>query len=403
MSPSGRRYSSVFRDESRLDINYVPPRLPHRDRQLSLLNEFFRFAVERPGGMAQRVLITGRVGTGKTVLSQRFGLDIEGEARDRGVNLHYVHVNCRECRGSPFMILQQAILKFLPHFPRRGYSAEELLQTLMQVLDDKDAYLIMAMDELEALIRGSGSDPLYSLTRVQEARIGAPQRLSLICILREPECLERLDPSTRSTLQRNIIRLEEYSRDQLRSILDDRVDLAFRGGSVSGETLAFVAESAAREGGDARYAIELLWRAGKYADASGSPTVLPEHVRRAAVSIYPTLRRDTVSSLGLHEKLLLLGLARAFRWGGAAHATMGEAEEAYAVACEEYGEERRAHTQVWNYLRKLSALGVIQTEPSGAGQRGKTTLISLPEVPASDLEEELSGMLHARRRGPRAG
>ena len=73
------------------------------------------------------------------------------------------------------------------------------------------------------------------------------------------------------------------------------------------------------------------------------------------------------------------------------------------MACEEYGEERRGHTQVWKYVRELSALGVIQTEPSGAGQRGKTTLISLPEVPASDLEEELSGMLHARRRGPRAG
>jgi len=42
--------------------------------------------------------------------------------------------------------------------------------------------------------------------------------------------------------------------------------------------------------------------------------------------------------------------------------------------------------------------GIIETKASGAGQRGKTTLISLPRVPASDLEEELSKALTQRSR-----
>lgn len=201
-------YFSVFKDESKLDINYVPSRLPHRELQLNLLNQFFRFAIESPGKMTQRVLISGKIGTGKTVLSQHFGLNITKEARERGINLHYVHVNCRECKGSLFMILQRTILTFYPHFPRRGYSAEELLQMLVQVLDELNAYLILVIDELEALIRSEGSDPLYNLTRIQEDRIKAPQRLSLICVLREPEYLEMLDPSTRSTLQRNIFTIK---------------------------------------------------------------------------------------------------------------------------------------------------------------------------------------------------
>ncbi len=116
-------YSSVFKDESKLDINYIPPSLPHRERQLKLLSHFFRFALERPGKMAQRVLITGKIGTGKTVLSQSFGLNIVKEAQEKGINLQYVHVNCRECRGSLFQILQRAVLKFYPRFPRRGFSA----------------------------------------------------------------------------------------------------------------------------------------------------------------------------------------------------------------------------------------------------------------------------------------
>ena len=390
-------YFSVFKDESKLDINYVPSRLPHRELQLNLLNQFFRFAIESPGKMTQRVLISGKIGTGKTVLSQHFGLNITKEARERGINLHYVHVNCRECKGSLFMILQRTILTFYPHFPRRGYSAEELLQMLVQVLDELNAYLILVIDELEALIRSEGSDPLYNLTRIQEDRIKAPQRLSLICVLREPEYLEVLDPSTRSTLQRNIIHLEQYSKPQLQAILNDRVSLAFRPGAVSAQILDLIAELASSEEGDARYAIELLWRAGKYADASASPEVLPENVREAAVSVYPVVGKDMISSLDLHEKLFLLGIARRFKQTEAAYIPMGEAEDAYVVVCEEHGEKRRGHTQLWKYLKDLSALGIIETEPSRVGQRGKTTRISLLKVPASDLEQEVSKVLYLKR------
>ena len=390
------RYLSVFKDESKLDINYVPPRLPHRGPQLDLLNKFFRFIIESPGKMTQRVLIVGKVGTGKTVLSQRFGLSIAREAQERGTNLHYVHVNCRECKGSLFMILHRTITKFYPNFPRRGYSEVELLQMLMQVLDERNVYLILVMDELESLIQSEGSDPIYSLTRIQEDRVKAPQRLSLICILREPECLDKLDASTRSTLQRNIIHMEEYSASQLQDILNDRVALAFRHGAVSTQTIGIISELAAEEG-DARYAIELLWRAGKYADVSESPEVLPEYVRKAAVSVYPVVRKDSISSLSLHEKLFLLGVARRFKQTEAAHLSMGEAEDAYTVVCEEWSQKKRGHTQLWKYVKELSALGIIKIEPSSVGQRGKTTLISLPRVPASDLEQELNKALSKNR------
>lgn len=392
------QHFSVFKDESKLDINYVPSRLPHRDAQLSLLNQFFRSVLETPGKMAQRVLITGKIGTGKTVLSQHFGMQINREAQQKGTNLHYVHVNCRECKGSLFMILHQVISKFHPNFPRRGYSSTEILQMLIQILDAKNAFVILVLDELDALIRNEGSDPLYNLSRIQEGRLNAPQRLSLICILRETEYLDSLDPSTKSTLQRNIIRLEEYSKNQLRDILNDRVEMAFRQNTISSSVLNFVAELASSEGGDARYAIELLWRAGKYADVLQLPIVSPENVRTAVASVYPVVRKNEVLSLGFHEKLFLLGVARHFRQTGSAYVSMGDAEEAYAVVCEEYGKKGLRHSQLWKYVKGLAASGIIETKPSGIGQRGKTTIISLPKVPAEDLERELVKFLSAMRR-----
>ena len=132
----------------------------------------------------------------------------------------------------------------------------------------KDAYLILTLDELESLVQNEGSDPLYNLSRIQEDRINAPKRLSLICILRQDEQLDTLDPSTRSTLQRNIIRLPDYSESQLEDILTDRVNLAFIDGAVPSQSLTLIAELGNSEQGNARYSIELLWRAGKYADAS---------------------------------------------------------------------------------------------------------------------------------------
>ncbi len=393
-----RHHFSIFKDESKLDINYVPSRLPHRDAQLNLLNQFFRSVVETPGKMAQRVLITGKIGTGKTVLSQHFGLQIIRETREKGANLHFVHFNCRECKGSFFMILHQVISKFHPNFPRRGYSATEILQMLIQVLDAQNAFVILVLDELDALISNEGSDPLYNLSRIQEGRLNAPQRLSLICILRETEYLDLLDPSTKSTLQRNIISLGEYSKSQLRDILSERAEMAFRQGTVSQSVMDFVAELAASEGGDARYAIELLWRAGKYADVSQLPMVSPENVRAAAASVYPVVRKDEVLSLGLHEKLFLLGVARYFKQTGLAYVSMGDAEEAYTIVCEEYGKKGLQHTQLWKYVKGLAASGIIETKLSGIGQRGKTTIIGLPKVPAEDLERELVKFLSATRR-----
>jgi len=387
-------YSSVFKDESKLDINYVPSRLPHRDKQLNLLNQFFRFTVENPGKMTQRVLVTGKIGTGKTVLTQHFGQNIMKEAQKRGINLYYVHVNCRECKGL-FMVLQYVMLKFSPNFPKRGYSAQELLQALMQILDEKKAYVILTLDELDALIQAEGSDALYSLTRVQEDHAKTVQRISLIGILRETTLLNKLDSSTRSTLQNNIIQMDDYSKAQLLDILNDRVATAFYDNAIYPETLDLVAESAALHGGDARYAIELLWRAGKYADTENSRLVQPEHVRKASESVYPIVRKDSISQLNLHQKLFLLGVARRFKQSDAAYLSMGEAENAYAIVCEEYGAEKRGHTQLWKYVQELSVLDVIKTEHSSAGQRGKTTLISLPHVSATELEQELVRTLGA--------
>jgi len=387
------QHQSVFRDEAKLDINYIPSRLPHREDELRLLTEFFDFALRTPERMAQRVIITGDVGAGKTALSQRFGVDVTREAREHGIKLRYVHVNCREYRGSLFLILQHVVSTFHPNFPRRGYSAEELLRILVQILDEENTYVVLALDEFDSLIEKEGSEAVYKLTRLQELRQNKPQRLSLICILRNLKAIEQLDASTRSTLQSNIITLQNYTKQQLVDILNGRVSLAFKPIATSEDTIGLIAEVALSENGNARFGIELLWRAGKYADAESSETVTPECVRKAVSSIIPAMRKNELATLGFHEKLFLLAMARLFKQSQKAWVSLAEAEQTYTIVCEELNAKPNSHTQLWKYLHNLSALGVVKTEVSTTGSRGRSTLIYLPRIPALELEREMGILL----------
>jgi len=386
-------HKSVFKDEAKLDINFIPSRLPHRETEHRLLMEFFDFLLRFPERMSQRVIITGDVGTGKTALSQRFGADITLEANKASVKMRYVHVNCREYRGKLLLILQHAIAVFHPTFPKRGYSAEEVLSMLLQSLDEENTHMILTLDEFDTLIERDGAEAVYKLTRLQEMRPGKPQRMSLICILRDLKAIEKLDASARSTLQRNVISLEKYSGGQLVDILNDRVQLAFKPSTVPEDVVNLVAEFASSENGNARFAIELLWRAGKYADADGLSEVLPECLRKAVSSVIPTLRKSELASLGLHEKLFLLGVARIFKESQKAYVSLVEVEKAYSVVCEEFDEEPHSHTQIWKRAQFLSALGILKTEVVSTGTRGRSTRVSLPSIPAGELEKELSAAL----------
>ncbi len=379
---------SVFRDSSKLLPDYVPPILVHRDEEFRYLTRIFKPVIEDRA--SQRVLVTGNVGVGKTVLARRFGEELKLAAKGRGLNLSYLHINCRKDR-TPYAVLMKLVQHYNPRWPARGLGPEKLLDMVVDYLNKHDAYLTLTLDELDFFAQLNGPDLLYSLTRTAEES-GMLNRISIVAIARDKNFLRSLDTATQSTFMHNVLALDRYTAPQLVDILNNRIREAFKVGAVNEDTVALIADIAARWG-DARLALEILWRAGMTADGENVDEVMAEHVRRAKAEVYPEVKREVIRDLQLHEKLFMLAVARKLKISKLAYALTGEAEKSYRVVCEEYDEEPRKHTQLWEYLNRMEGLGLVDLQPSGERHRGKSQRISVPDIPVVTLERELERLL----------
>ena len=383
---------SVFKDEAKLSVEYVPTILIHRESVTKQLTQIFRSLILYPDKMSHRVLITGGVGSGKTAVTKLFGNNFAQLGQKRGVNIHYVHINCRRDK-TDFMVLKRVVRHFSQSIPERGFSPEELLQILMDILKERQIHLILTLDEIDYLITKTGGGLIYDLTRLTDEELNATQRLSLIGITRDAAFRQGLDRSTLSTLQNNMIQLPPYTMEEIKDIITSRSKEALYQGCITEGAIDLIADISAVEHGDARYAIELLWRAGKTADEENVFKIIPDHIRSAKADTHPVVRREILNDLSRPQLLLLLGLGRSLHRNDLAYITTGEIEEAYHVVCEEYRATPRSHTQIWGYIQDLQHLGVLQTKISGANMRGKTTLISIPDVSSQVLEEAVINIL----------
>lgn len=389
------RKSKIFRDERKLMFDYIPRILPHRRNELMKLGEYFKEFVINPGSVSVKVILVGGIGTGKTVVAKSFGKKIEEFSKTKSrKEIKYAHVNCHAHR-TLFSIMQKISAELRLSVPRRGFSREELIYLLWNYLESSDRYLITTIDEADFLARTSGFEAIYELTRLSEIVNKEKLRISLIFIFRDLTSLLSLEKSAQSTLSHNIIRFDPYTSKQIVDILWARVrdEGAIYEEAVSDDVIELIGELVGFDKGgtgDARLAIEILHRAGKYAEFGDREMILPEDVRNAYSDVIPSFPREEISALKINEKMLLLALVKLLqRKKYITKVPLGMLELEYNELCEEYGVRPRRHTTLWEYIQHLKNMDIISAEKSRKGYRGKTTLVGIPSVPLSTLEKIL--------------
>ena len=392
----------IFVNESALSFDFIPEVLLHRNTQILELTRIFKgiFAknpIDEP--FRQTAILVGSLGSGKTSTARRFGADLEklAERKISGVRVVFRHYNCRVNRT--INVLFGEILKgFLPYFPSRGFSANELVNELLSVLEKKNYYLFLALDEIDYLF---GDDQLntllYTLSRSQEVEIESMSaRLSLLLITKSRDFVFLLDPSTKSSIAKNIISFPPYTAAQLFDILKKRTELGLVHDSAPESIIHIISEIAASHGGDARMAIELLWRCAKVAESEASKIIKPDHVRLATTSVAP-IEKGVLLSLSIYCQLTLLSIARLFaNYPDRFSLELSQIKAAYANECVRFGKQIVEHNlNIWPYLQHLRDRGLVSVQQERGPDEVVISTIST-EMPIEDLTIELERILERR-------
>ena len=372
----------VLLDRAPFSFDWTPPALVGRDSELRELASMF-IGMESHG-VGGRAVITGPVGSGKTVITRRFGEDLQ-RLLDGRRKIVLAHVNCRN-HPTTSQVLQQIALSLDSGHPERGFSSGEIVQSIRRNLNAHDSHLLLVLDEVDVLIRREKSDLIYKLLRIDE---GQDQQgsLSLILVSQDTSMLKLFEAAIISRLgESNTLDLQPYDELGLVGIARQRYEEACRPGSVGDDTLAKIGRFAS-DSGDARLAIELLEAAVRRAEKAGRGDVLVEDVRPStlrAASVEPS----QVDNLSSHQKLVLLGICR--RLKRVDEISSGDAQKLYNLVCEEFGARPRSYTTFWKHLKVLETQGLIETRTANASVgRGRTQHITMTNTAPAVLESRI--------------
>ena len=380
---------SVFNKRDVLSQDYLPSTLPAREKQFRELAIYFRDVVS--GGSVSVVLV-GKAGTGKTVTAKKFGKEFIEVVKEKNLRVAFVHINCYKHK-TLYLSLIEVARQINLSLPNRGLSAQELFGLIHEHLEKKKIHLIIAFDGFDYLANISPVEDIYLLTRVYDELGTQLKSVSYIFIIRDLSSLMGLEDNIKENIVKNVIEFPPYTSSELYQILKERVfeEKAFREGTIGEDVLRFISNlygSDTGGSGNARLAIEALDLAGKIADSEDSQIVTIEHAKKAVNQINPELiaTSDIIKELNLHELFLLKAVIDLKKKKNIDFLPMGLVEEEYKRVAENLGVEPRKHTQVYEYVRRLKVMGLIVTNKSRKGYRGRTTLVSL-SVPL--LVEEL--------------
>ncbi|MDG1550626.1 MAG: AAA family ATPase [Candidatus Poseidoniaceae archaeon] len=385
----------IISNPEALDFDFVPNEIVGRETiQSELANKFA--SIDRHDSSC-RAVITGPVGSGKTVLAKTFCRDLQRHLANKR-EIIIAHINCRNASTST-RVVQRILHEIDPGHPDRGLSMGELLLSLRKLTRKNSSHLIVVLDEVDHMLRKSGDDLLYQLLRIDEDQEGKGT-LSLILISQE-QVLDVLETAVISRMGKtNLIQIPPYRFEELSKIAKQRAAMALNEGTYSEEILNLIADKAVHSG-DARLVIELIKAAGEASefrqDAHSERRITIKDVysqdENLAIDVISEIQ--SVDDLRPHEMLVLLSICRRLRKEETM--TTGDVEQLYAVVCEEYGQKMKSHTTIWKYLKELEKRQIIVSRiASIADGRGRTTHLSMPHFLPADLVNRVEMLLKKR-------
>jgi cell division control protein 6 len=361
----------IFKDREVLRHDYLPERLPHREDQIRELGK--SVAPVLKGARSSNIFIYGKTGTGKTAVTKYVLSHLEAKAKEFGAPVRFCYVNCRMA-ASEYRVFAALCQSIGTSVPFTGLSVGEVFDRFRTSLDTSRIVFIVVLDEIDALIKSRGDGLLYELTRINETLTRS--KVSLIGISNDLRMKEFLDPRVLSSLSEEEMVFRPYDAGELKNILSERAQIAFRESALSDGALGLCAALAAAEHGDARRALDLLRVAGEVAEREGVAAVVDNHVREAEKHIEHNRVIDALKNLTLHSKLVILSI-HDLRLAEIQSAITGDIYEVYLELCGEMGVTALTQRRLCTLVNELDAMGLLNAKVVSMGRYGRTKKIRL--------------------------
>lgn len=346
---------------------HMPDTILHRDaEQLQVAQSLLPIL---KGSRPSNLLIYGKPGTGKTLVVRRVISKIQERAKNSEFPIILAYSNAKEqtTLGGLLVALGREIDMTKKQLPVTGLAISEIFKRILNEADNRRLNMVFVIDEIDhlaQLVERTHKDVLYQLTRANERLAHATT--TLVGISNDLSFKENLDARVISSLADEEIVFPNYTTEQIKKILEERISEAFAPGTVTAAALNLCAALAGTEHGDARRAIDLIRVAGEIAEREHCKTVTAEHVREATKKMEEDKEMMWLRSYPLHEKLVVLSIM------GADGAATGEIYAHYKQMCRSVAAGPLTQRRVTQILGEMELSGITSGKIDHRGMHGRT-------------------------------
>jgi cell division control protein 6 len=375
---------SLFKNKEALTTNYTPDNILHREQQINDLGSILAPALK--GNDPSNVFLYGSVGTGKTLIVQHVTEELKTVARDKEIDLNVLYINCKmkKVADTEYRLLAKLARQLGEDVPSTGLPTDEIYNRFFKALKQQKGVVIIALDEIDALVKKVGDEFLYNLTRINDDL--EETKVSILGISNDLNFTEYMDSRVKSSLSEEEIIFPPYNAIELREILKERTEKAFIDEALKDGVISKCSALAAQEHGDARRALDLLRVAGELAERSEDKIIEKSHVDNAQDKIERDRVVETVRSQPKHSKLVLYTILDMTEEED--KIATGDVYSEYKELCTEVEVSELTQRRVSGLISELDMLGVINAKVISKGRYGRTRQISV------DLSENIRQQLN---------
>jgi len=363
---------AIFQNREVLRPSYTPDYLPHRMDQINSVAEILVSALR--GESPSNILIYGKTGTGKTATLESVSKKLMDLAERMHVECKVLFINCERI-DTQYRILAHLARHYNREVPITGWPTDQVFNEFRDALDKKEQVAIIILDEIDNLVKKSGDDILYNLSRINSDLKNA--KVSIIGISNDLTFTDYLDPRVKSSLGEEEIIFPPYNADQLRDILEQRSRVAFKDHTLEGPVIPLCSAFAAQEHGDARKALDLLRVSGEIAERARDSLVKEEHVRRARDKIEQDRITEVVRTLPTQSKLVLYSIVLLDKGDDTHELNTGDVYNVYRRLCHMIDSDVLTQRRVTDLISELDMLGIVNATVVSKGRYGRTKEIAL--------------------------